>query len=261
MSWFKRYQEQSRIGELLLRKRLISHEQLEQAISQQVLTGGRLGDILIARGLVTQKQINALLRKQKIARRVAAVLAVLLGPMQAFAAAPAPVNNSSGPQTHASMAVSATSGMHRLDDDELRDVVGQGGLNAALQAWAEQNQHLFQQNVSLFSIQNQLNNKQFGQAASSLQAMTGLMTLLNPLMAFLGGQAVMSGVKFDQANAQGVVNKDGSITISLPSTIGQIAINNIQLNGNPNGTNWGSIAISNINMGGSTITIGPSKRG
>src|SRR5207344_3276289 len=53
-----------RIGELLLKEKLISPEQLQQALSQQKSNGGKLGYNLVKMGFVKDEQITSLLSKQ-----------------------------------------------------------------------------------------------------------------------------------------------------------------------------------------------------
>src|SRR3954451_20298668 len=53
-----------RIGELLLKEKLISPEQLQQALSQQKANGGKLGYNLVKMGFVKDEQITTLLSKQ-----------------------------------------------------------------------------------------------------------------------------------------------------------------------------------------------------
>ena len=53
-----------RIGELLLKEKLITPEQLQQALTQQKSNGGKLGYNLIKMGFVKDEQITALLSKQ-----------------------------------------------------------------------------------------------------------------------------------------------------------------------------------------------------
>src|SRR5881296_2223571 len=53
-----------RIGELLLKEKLITPEQLQQALTQQKSNGGKLGHNLVKMGFVKDEQITALLSKQ-----------------------------------------------------------------------------------------------------------------------------------------------------------------------------------------------------
>src|SRR5207248_11339702 len=53
-----------RIGELLLKEKLITPEQLQQALTQQKANGGKLGLNHVKMGFVKDDQITALLSKQ-----------------------------------------------------------------------------------------------------------------------------------------------------------------------------------------------------
>src|SRR3954451_21160501 len=53
-----------RIGELLLKEKLITPDQLQQALTQQKSNGGKLGYNLVKMGFVKDEQITALLSKQ-----------------------------------------------------------------------------------------------------------------------------------------------------------------------------------------------------
>ncbi len=53
-----------RIGELLLKEKLISADQLQQALAQQKANGGKLGFHLVKMGFVKDEQVTALLSKQ-----------------------------------------------------------------------------------------------------------------------------------------------------------------------------------------------------
>src|SRR4030095_12385398 len=53
-----------RVGELLLKEKLITPEQLQQALAQQKSNGGKLGYNLVKMGFVKDEQITALLSKQ-----------------------------------------------------------------------------------------------------------------------------------------------------------------------------------------------------
>src|SRR3982751_4026967 len=53
-----------RIGELLLKEKRITPEQLQQALNHQKATGGKLGYNLVKMGFVKDEEITALLSKQ-----------------------------------------------------------------------------------------------------------------------------------------------------------------------------------------------------
>jgi hypothetical protein len=53
-----------------------------------------------------------------------------------------------------------------------------------------------------------------------------------------------------------VVNKDGSITLRMPSTIGEISFRNIRVGSAP-GPSFGSVEIRDIDLRGTTISVKP----
>ena len=62
------------IGEILLEKEIISHEQLSDAIAYQSDRGGRLGDIVVSLGYATRERLEAILPKETEKRRIGEVL-------------------------------------------------------------------------------------------------------------------------------------------------------------------------------------------
>jgi hypothetical protein len=54
---------QVRLGDLLIRAKLIIEEDVQQALARQSLRGGRLGDNLVAIGAITQKELDAFIYK------------------------------------------------------------------------------------------------------------------------------------------------------------------------------------------------------
>ena len=68
-----------------------------------------------------------------------------------------------------------------------------------------------------------------------------LLKLMNPLLLAFDADTTMKNVVYDADSAKPVLNADGSITLRLPSTIGEIAINNIRVRGSdPSGPSFGS---------------------
>lgn len=52
------------IGQFLVERRLITEEELEQALTEQEETGGRLGEILVARGWISGPELAAAVSEQ-----------------------------------------------------------------------------------------------------------------------------------------------------------------------------------------------------
>jgi hypothetical protein len=74
--------QKSQLGRLLVERKLIAEDQLEEAIRLQQSSGKRLGEILVEQGWVTQKQIASTLHKQTNMRLVAVLVATLIMPFQ-----------------------------------------------------------------------------------------------------------------------------------------------------------------------------------
>ena len=51
------------------------------------------------------------------------------------------------------------------------------------------------------------------------------------------------------------VNKDGSVTLRLPSSIGELSFRNIRVAGDTQGYSLGSIVIRGIDLRGSSVTV------
>jgi hypothetical protein len=56
-----------------------------------------------------------------------------------------------------------------------------------------------------------------------------LAQVFNPLAMMLSADTTVRDVTYDAANSHAVVNKDGSITLRMPSTIGEISFRNIRV--------------------------------
>ena len=250
MEWLKQNHKKSQLGQLLLKKKLISEDQLNQAIDHQKNTGQRLGDIFTEWNLVTQHQIQGMLRKQRNVRRMATIVTALIAPLQVYAAAAAPIpvvqTQTSTNERHGSLRM--------LNEAELSDVVGQGMLDDTLNNWLTLNGSA-NTNLTLQNLANGSYNT-LSKQSSGLQVMGDLLTVLNPLLGLLSAQTTMKDVVYSPANAVSLLNPDGSITLNLPSSIGEISFKNIRVMGST-GPSFGSIDIKGINLIGTTVTLKP----
>ena len=122
MEWFTQNKNQSRLGQILVKKKLISDAQLQDAISRQSRTGERLGDILTAWNVVTGQHIEAALRAQRNLRLAASVVTAMLAPLQAYAATPAPAVESSQFEN----APTPRKGLVAMDESAMDGVSAQG---------------------------------------------------------------------------------------------------------------------------------------
>lgn len=228
MDRIQRSHERSRLGRLLLEKGIISEEQLNKAIEQQKITGQKLGEVLTGWNLATQRQITGLLRRQRNLRMATAVATALLGPLQAFAASPVPVTQVTSTQSSA-----RSEGLKELSEDEMGDVSAQGSL----------------------SQDQLLNLAQHSKSGDGLEVIKDVAKLLNPVLQMLDSETSMKDVVYDPENAKAVVNKDGSVTLRLPSSIGELSFRNIRVAGDTEGYSLGSIVIRGIDLRGSSVTI------
>lgn len=228
MDRIQRSHERSRLGRLLLEKGIISEEQLNKAIEQQKITGQKLGEVLTGWNLATQRQITGLLRRQRNLRMATAVATALLGPLQAFAASPVPVT-----QVTSTQSGSRSEGLKELSEDEMGDVSAQGSL----------------------SQDQLLNLAQHSKDGDGLEVIKDVAKLLNPVLQMLDSETSMKDVVYDPENAKAVVNKDGSVTLRLPSSIGELSFRNIRVAGDTQGYSLGSIVIRGIDLRGSSVTV------
>ncbi len=229
-SRFQQLRQRSRLGQLLVSKGVISEAQLNEAIARQQGSGQRLGEILTELNLATQRQINSVLRTQKQLRIAAALVTALLGPVTAVAS---PLAVPLSPTTSARQ--QGSGGLRALDEAELSEAAGRGGITQE----------------GLMALVK--DSKQ-----GSVQQ---LIKLMNPLLLAFEADTTIKNVVYDADSAKSVINPDGSITLRLPSSIGEIAINHIRVRGSdPGGPSFGSLTLSDIDLRGTSITIGPSPR-
>ena len=81
--WYANLRKNTRLGTLLVKRRLITTTQLHDAVRlQRNRRDASLGDILVEQGWVTHDDIRRSLRRQARVRHVAALLAMLFTPLQ-----------------------------------------------------------------------------------------------------------------------------------------------------------------------------------
>jgi hypothetical protein len=263
--WMTRSTNRSRLGQILIEKKLISQEQLDAAIRAQEQSGRRLGEILADMKLITQAQVRGAVRRQRSLRMAAALATALLGPLHAYAAVAA------APAAGVATRIAGERegerefgrGLRALSDAELGEVTAQGRkddeLSDALRDQARQAELRLialgaqggQQGLQT-AVQHALPN-------DGVRVLGELAAVFNPLALMLSADTTVRDVSYDPANSQATVNKDGSITLRLPSTIGEISFRNIRVGSHP-GPTFGSIEIHDIDLRGTTISVKPITR-
>jgi hypothetical protein len=257
MDWMKQKREKSQLGQILLGKKLISEAQLDAAIREQGRSGRKLGEILADMKLITEAQVRGAIRRQRNLRMAAALATALLGPLHAYAAVTA------APAAAVSTRAFGERSLRELSDEELGEIMGQGWnsgrredeLSDALRDQARQAE------LRLSALAGQAG----AQAAHKVQhtlpdggvrVLGELAQVFNPLGMLLSADTTVADVRYDAANSHAVVNKDGSITLRLPSTIGEISFRNIRVGSGP-GPSFGSVEIRDIDLRGTTISVKP----
>lgn len=249
MEWLKQNRTKSQLGQLLLKKKLISEDQLSKAIEVQKTSGQLLGDIFMQLGMVSQRQVQGMLRRQRHIRRIATIVTALLAPVQIYAAdvTPVPVK-----QTQAANESKKQDGLRLLNEEELSEVAGQGLLDDALREWLNLDGSVYS-NAELRNLPTASANM-LSKPVSGLQVAGALLTLMDPLLGLLNAQITVMNVTYNPDHSKSAVNSDGSVTLSLPSSIGELSFRNIRVLGST-GPNFGSIDIRGVNLAGTVVTL------
>lgn len=217
--------QNSRLGQILVSKGLISAAQLDQAIQLQLRNGLRLGETLIAQGWVSERQVKRALKKQNNLRLAATLVAALLGPFQL---ASADIQRQQAPaisQSHQQR------GLKPLSDSEMSGINAQG-FDEALQ--------------SLFVS---------AEAGDGVGTMKQLARLVLPVVDSLQAETSMKDVVYDTEHMASSLNPDGSISLRLPSSIGEMRFDNIRVAGAPQSQSMGSLSLQDIDLSQASLHV------
>ena len=233
MSKRQEIQQKSRLGTLLLHKGLINRRQLDEALTLQSSSKLMLGEIMVRQGWISEKELNKALRGQSRYRLVAAVSAMLLGPVTPFVAG-----------AHASLDSKAVAeqyehkrfgNMTPMTDEDMADVSGQG--------LAENVAHL----------EDILNGAASDSDAPETTVMAALESIA-PGINMLTDYEISDVEYYDDGPAT-TLNEDGSLDVKVPKRIGEIAFRDVNFRG-ANGPAMGDLIIKNFSMSEeSKITI------
>ncbi|WP_431479069.1 hypothetical protein [Massilia eburnea] len=230
MAWYKPEHPAQLFGQLLVKHNLVTEEQLQNAIAQQRQTGQRLGEIFAEWELVTHQHVQDILLKQRRVRMAAALIGAIFAPLEAYAAetlaaAPAAVS--------APAAILPREGsLAALAEHELDAVTAQG-LDDEL----------------VRQVRDQLKR-------NGVEVSGDLAKLVNPVLGLVESDVSVHNVVYAPNRAATTVNPDGSLSLNLPTTIGEINFNNIRVHGAAaGGPTFGSISIRGIDLTGTVITL------
>lgn len=255
--------EKSRLGELLVRKGLISQEQLQKALLTQRESGDRLGEILIGLGWLSERQLQRALTRQKSYRYAIAVVAAVSAPLAPIMSAAAATVDE--PAVAASVLTQRTT-LKALDDSGMEQVSGQSGLAiSTTMVIKQQAQTQGQQpSASSASANSQLN--QFVQALTPNSQNTDAVHMaINAVKAVLPLQAdvQINGMTFANGSTtppptafQQDPNGGLSVNVAVPTHIDSIVFNNIQVQGQtPGSPSMGDLAIVGIDMHNTQVKV------
>jgi len=216
---------------------MINRRQLDEALQLQSTSKLMLGEIMVRQGWISEKELNKALRGQSRYRLVAAVSAVLLGPIQPFvASANASMDTSAiAEQYETKRAGTFSTGMKPMTDEAMSNVSGQG--------LAENIAHL----------QDILNGVADDSDAPETTVMAALETIA-PGLNFLTDYEI-SDVEYYDDGPMTTLNEDGSLNVKVPKRIGEIAFRDVNFRGS-NGPAMGDLIIKDFGMSEqSKITI------
>ncbi len=227
-------QQKSRLGLLLINKGLITRPQLDQALRLQSQSEMRLGEVLIDQGWITEKQLNRALKNQTRYRYAAAFAALLLGPLQPFMASA----NMDKELIHSEQVVekksAASSGLSPMTDNDLGEITAQGV------------------NENIARLQNIIGNVT-DTSDNGQNSLETLGKLLLPATDLFDADIEMSDVTYAEGS-RNTIKEDGSIAVSLPTHIGQIAFKNVRVQGTE-GQHLGDLFIKDIDLSNVSVNI------
>jgi len=236
MSKQQEIKQKSRLGTLLMHKGLITRRQLDEALDLQSTSKLMLGEIMVQKGWITEKELTKALRGQSRYRMVAAVGAVLLGPVQPFvASANASIETSIQSEQYEANKMSGFGNMTPMTEEAMSEVSGQGlGENVAY-------------------LQDVLT----GDADDGKAPETAVMATLESIFPALNmlTDYEIRDVEYHDDGPIMTVNEDGSVDLKVPKRIGEIAFKDVNFQGST-GPAMGDLTISNLQMSaGSKITL------
>lgn len=235
----------SMLGEMLVRKGLITREQLELALVQQANQGGKLGAVLVEMRILGERQIQRALMRQRSYRYAVALATAVAAPLTPMLAAasiePPPV------------AISQTYVAAQMSDEDMAGVYGQGfefSNAAGIRA--------MQDTIAQAAARRDASSKQdIDQGGGSDQGAIDGVALLKSLfqrISPLDADVTISDVQYDSDKPMYELNPDGSFEVKLPSRIGSVALKNVRVRGGDRPV-MGNVYLQNISMRDSSMTV------
>lgn len=229
--------DKSRLGRLLVNRGYISQAQLDDALALQRQKGVLLGQVLMEQGLISEKDLSRTLKHQERYRYAAALVAVVVSPLQPMLALASGSAGAMVPESRPSTSQLAgftkASGLQPMDDEEMGSVTAQGLVEDV--KWLTQ----VVQNAKEGKDQSTDDSNEIGQVKMMAH-------ILLPVSNFLDSKTTVEGVRYDTDQLTRF-NPDGSIQLAFPSHIDRIAMEDIRPAGS-SGATFGSLYFTDVNM-------------
>jgi hypothetical protein len=87
---------------------------------------------------------------------------------------------------------------------------------------------------------------------------SALLVLLAPLLSWLEADLSVRGVVFDPARSSATVHDDGSVSLRLPSSVGELTLARLRVAGDGDGARFGDVVLRGIAFGSTSVTLRPT---
>lgn len=175
---------------------------------------------------MTEQQLSKALHKQHNLSLTAAQVAALMSPFQTASAdiqrllPPSSIGQQAPPQ-----------GLQPLSDQQMGNVSAQG-LDQVLQGLLMQAEH-----------------------GDGLTTVSQLAKLVLPVLDHLEAETPTRDVLYHTDQLSSPINPDGSVEVRLPSSIGELRLDNIRMAGAPQGQSFGSLSLNDIDLSQASLKI------
>ncbi len=234
----KKQMERSRLGRLLINRGYITQEQLKEALMIQRKKGARLGRVMVDQGLISDAELNRTLKHQERYRYVAALVAVVVTPLQPLAAFASGSAGASIPDKRPVASqlqnFSKASGLRSLGEEALGQVTARGFVEDA--QW-------------LSGAVSQAKDGQvpIDEESDETGQVKMLAHLVLPMTNFMDLEARVEGVRYGNPGQLMTFGDDGGLQLAFPSHIDRFSTENIKPTGS-SGAVFGSLYFTDISM-------------
>lgn len=219
--------EKSRLGRVLVGRNLISEDQLRLALDAHQESGKRLGEIIIERGWISERDLNRALKQQKRTRYAAAMVAMVVTPLQPMWAVAAGSTAVAVPVPKSAASQMMRGGLQPLDDAEMAAVGGQGlGEDLSrLYAVVDAYDQLDPRTGKLQSESEEGERELF----DGIKVIGAMSKVFFPLMNVIDAEIEMEGVYYDPSRVKPLLAEDGKgFNVNLPSRIDRLSLVDIR---------------------------------